>query len=116
MIKMKKWFALLLTACMVLTSFAGCGQSGQSGSDAPAEKDFVNVAMAYQITTLDSGINTETGNDYIINHMYAGLFRKDEKILKLEKEIEDFNFLDCLLKQEKEQYKNLLEEVRNLLK
>jgi len=48
--------------------------------------------------------------------LIADLFRKDEQILKLEKEIEDFNFLDCLLKQEKEQYKNLLEEVRNLLK
>ncbi|MBO4991957.1 MAG: peptide ABC transporter substrate-binding protein, partial [Firmicutes bacterium] len=91
---MKKWFALLLTACMVLTSFAGCGQSGQSGSDAPAERDFVNVAMAYQITTLDSGINTETGNDYIINHMYAGLFRKDENGIPQKELCEDYTVSD----------------------
>lgn len=72
---MKKWIALVLTACIVLTSLAGCGSSGDNGV---ASVSSVNVSMGYQITTLDGGINTETGNDYIINHMYSGLFRLDE--------------------------------------
>ncbi len=98
---MKKVTALLLAICMIL-GLAACGSSGSSGSSAPASSgstpastssapassapaaepaaatSSINVAMGYQITTLDNGINTETGNDYILEHLYAGLFRLDE--------------------------------------
>ena len=29
------------------------------------------------ITTLDHGINTETQNEYVLTHLYSGMFRKD---------------------------------------
>lgn len=73
---MKRRIALLLTACMVFTLLVGCGSSDDNGGGAAADGS-INVAMGYQITTLDNGINTETGNDYIINHLYSGLFRLD---------------------------------------
>ena len=80
---MKKLVSLLLALSMMLCLFAGCSSS--KGNDSPAGGDSaspkgegVNVAMPYQITNLDEGINTETGNDYILDHLYAGLFRKDE--------------------------------------
>ncbi len=87
---MKKFIAFLLVACMAVTLLAGCGSSSSSApasSAAPAAsaaeepavvENSVNVAMGFQITTLDSGISTETGNDYIIEHLYAAMFRRDE--------------------------------------
>jgi len=44
------------------------------------------------------------------------LFNKDETILELEKEIEDFTFLNKLLKQERDQYKDLLKEIGDIIK
>ncbi len=80
---MKKFVSLLLALSMMLCLFAGCssskGNDSQAGGDSASPKgEGVNVAMPYQITNLDEGINTETGNDYILDHLYAGLFRKDE--------------------------------------
>ena len=80
---MKKFVSLLLALSMMLCLFAGCssskGNDSQEGGDSASPKgEGVNVAMAFQITNLDEGINTETGSDYILNHLYAGLFRKDE--------------------------------------
>ena len=101
---MKKLISLLLVLVMIL-GLAACGSSGSTGStessapaasSAPASTSSsapastapaaepaaapssINVAMGFQITTLDNGINTETGNDYILEHLYAGLFRLDE--------------------------------------
>jgi len=42
----------------------------------------------------------------------AELFLKDEKILELENKIEDFTFANQLLKQERDQYKELLDEIK----
>lgn len=47
--------------------------------------------------------------------LIADLFRKDEKILELEKEIEDFKFTNHLLEQERNQYKELLDEIKEAL-
>ena len=101
---MKKLISLFLVLVMIL-GLAACGSSGSTGStessapaasSAPASTSSsapastapaaepaaapssINVAMGFQITTLDNGINTETGNDYILEHLYAGLFRLDE--------------------------------------
>jgi hypothetical protein len=48
--------------------------------------------------------------------LIADLFRKDEKILELEKEIEDFKFTNLLLEQERNQYKEMLDEIRDVVK
>ena len=47
--------------------------------------------------------------------LIAELFRKDETILKLEKEKEDFKYKEELLKQERNQYKDLLDEIKNMV-
>ena len=44
------------------------------------------------------------------------LFNRDETILELEKEIEDFSFSNNLLKQERDQYKDLLKEIGDIIK
>lgn len=47
--------------------------------------------------------------------LVAELFEKDEKILELEKQIEDFRFTKYLLEQERNQYKGLLDEIQQLI-
>ena len=47
--------------------------------------------------------------------LIAELFQKDEHILELEKEFEDFKFSNRLLEEERNQYKELLDELKNLV-
>lgn len=47
--------------------------------------------------------------------LIASLFERDEKILELEKQIEDFKFTKHLLEQEKKQYKSLLDELKQII-
>lgn len=96
---MKKLIALLLALCVTLGMLSGCGTNeepastpGESGE--VAEVSNINVAMGYQITTLDNAINTETGNDWILEHLYAGMFRKDENGVAQKELCEDFTISD----------------------
>ena len=43
------------------------------------------------------------------------LFRKDERVFELEKQIEDFTYANHLLKLERDQYKELLDEIKEAL-
>ena len=47
--------------------------------------------------------------------LIAELFMKDEEILELDKKVEDFTFANQLLKQERDQYKDMLDEIKDLL-
>ena len=47
--------------------------------------------------------------------LIAELYRKDEKILELEKEVKDFSYTNQLLKQERDQYKELLDEIKEMV-
>lgn len=47
--------------------------------------------------------------------LIADLFAKDEQILEMEKTIEDFKFTNRLLEQERNQYKSLLNEIKELV-
>ena len=47
--------------------------------------------------------------------LIASLFERDEKILELEKQIEDFKFTKHLLEQEKKQYMSLLDELKQII-
>jgi hypothetical protein len=47
--------------------------------------------------------------------LISDLFRKDESILELKKEVEDFKFKTQLLEEEKAMYKGLLDKVQNIL-
>lgn len=48
--------------------------------------------------------------------LVADLFKKDEKIFELEKQNADFKFSNYMLEQERDQYKGLLEEIRDMIK
>ena len=45
----------------------------------------------------------------------ADLFRKDEKILELEKEIEGFKYENYLLEQQRNEYRDLLDEIKEMV-
>ena len=47
--------------------------------------------------------------------LIADLFQKDEKILELEKQIENFKFTNHLLEQERNQYKSLLDNIAKMV-
>ena len=47
--------------------------------------------------------------------LVTDLFQKDEQILDLEKQIEDFKFMNYLLELERNQYKSLLDEIKENL-
>ena len=42
-------------------------------------------------------------------------FEKDERILELERQIEDFKFTNNLLERERDQYKDMLDEIKELV-
>ncbi len=65
---MKKLLALILclALCLGATAFAEEGAKE------------LNVAIGSQFTTLDPALNTEVVNNYVITHIYSGLFAKDE--------------------------------------
>ncbi|MEE3486984.1 MAG: peptide ABC transporter substrate-binding protein [Bulleidia sp.] len=81
-------------AALMAMSLAACGSSGTAAStassaasstdaaSAPAEttasgKDSITVAIDGQFTTLDPALNTEVVNNYILDHIYSGLFKLD---------------------------------------
>ena len=47
--------------------------------------------------------------------LITDLYQKDEKILELENQIEDFKFSNYLLEQERNQYKSLLDEIKQIV-
>ena len=69
-----------------------------------------HMAKVWQLYSRVRGI--ESANEI---KLIAELFKKDEKILELEKEIEDFRFSNRLLEQEREQYRDLLDEIRQIV-
>ncbi|MDR1438853.1 MAG: peptide ABC transporter substrate-binding protein [Clostridiales bacterium] len=103
---MKKFIALLASLALLIGAAGACSPQAQDGAattanagattanaeatsasegaaTAPAapasEGTSMTVAVDSQFTTLDPGLNTEVVNNYAINHMYAGLFEKDEQ-------------------------------------
>ena len=67
----KKSIALLLALTMLAGLFAGC--SGEKESDGTS----LTVGVGAQFTTFDPGLNTETINTYVTQHMWASLFARD---------------------------------------
>ena len=49
-------------------------------------------------------------------YLISSMFKKDEKILELEKKIENFNFTTHFLEEERNTYKNLLDELKHIIK
>ncbi len=47
--------------------------------------------------------------------LISELYRKDETILKLEREVEGFKFKEHLLKKQRDQYKELLKEIKDMV-
>ena len=64
---MKKLLAVLVCLMMVFASMA-----------AMADESPLTVAISSAFTTLDPALNTEVVNNYVLSHIYAGLFKPDE--------------------------------------
>lgn len=71
------------------------------------ESDIVKVWKLY--------LRLKDAKTYRERIMIADLFAKDEQILEMEKTIEDFKFTNRLLEQERNQYKSLLNEIKELV-
>lgn len=72
----KKSAAMLLTAVLALsTVMTGC--SGKSENE--TNDNSLTVGVGAQFTTLDPGLNTEVINSYVLRHIGAGLFVKDDE-------------------------------------
>lgn len=69
-----------------------------------------HITKVWEIYTRLKDIPTEKEINLIAN-----LFRKDDEILELEKKVEDFTFTNQLLKQERDQYKELLDEIKEMV-
>lgn len=69
-----------------------------------------NIVKAYQ---LYSRVKNIKSSEEIF--LIAKLFQKDEKILELEKQIENFKFTNYLLEQERNQYKSLLDDIAKMV-
>ena len=67
---MKRILALIVCLALALTSAAAFAE------EAPATE--LTVAIGSQFTTLDPALNTEVVNNYVLSHIYAGLFKADE--------------------------------------
>ena len=68
---MKKTYAKLMTAVMAAASIL---PTVPTAADETAEST-LNVAIGSQFTTFDPALNTETANNYVLNHLYAGMFQ-----------------------------------------
>lgn len=64
---MKKLFCMMIALALMLT-VVGVAE----------EPSVITVASGSQFTTLDPALNTEVVNNYVINHIYVGLFTTDE--------------------------------------
>lgn len=72
----KKSTALLLATALALgTMFTGCSKNEM----VTADESSLTVGVGAQFTTLDPGLNTEVINSYVLKHIGAGLFVKDDE-------------------------------------
>ena len=70
----------------------------------------LSIQKVWELYTKIKDIPSESERNLVID-----LFKKDEKILELEKNVEDFTFTNQLLKQERDQYKELLDEIKEMV-
>jgi hypothetical protein len=71
----------------------------------------LNIQKVWELYSKIKDIPTETERKLVVD-----LFEKDEKIFELEEQIKDFSFANQLLKQERDQYKELLDEIKDALR
>jgi len=90
---MKRFFALMLALVMVLSLFAGCGgkapatdapaaDSGNAAeSNTPTAPKEINIAKAYDATTLDPHQGNDDGSYNIIKYLSEGLVRNKAGVI-----------------------------------
>lgn len=71
---MKKMYTKLMAAAFTAASVMAAAVPA-TAEEAGSE---LTVAIGSQFSTFDPALNTETANGYVLNHMYAGMFRKGE--------------------------------------
>ncbi len=80
---MKKAMKLAVSGALALV-MAGCSSADSSSSEPAASepsvsdhKDSVTAAVFSQFTNFDPAVNGELVNTYVLNHMYAAMFKRD---------------------------------------
>ena len=69
-----------------------------------------DICKIWEIYSRIKGVSSKTEWELIVE-----LFKNNEKISDLEKQIEDFKFTNYLLEQERDQYKDMLDEIKDLI-
>ena len=69
-----------------------------------------DICKIWEIYSQIKDVSSKTERKLIVE-----LFQKDEKILGLEKLTEDFNYTNHLLEQERDQYKDMLDEIKEMI-
>ncbi len=82
---MKKAYTMMLAAALAVTSL---GTTAVFAEEETSNE--LTVAVGSQFTTFDPALNTETANNYVLTHMYSGLFRKDETGAVVKELCEDY--------------------------
>lgn len=75
---MKKLLMLCLSSLLMLSMLTACGgnNNNQGTNEDGTVKQELTVAVSSQFTTLDTGLNTETVNNYVLAHTAPALFKK----------------------------------------
>ncbi len=82
---MKKAYTMMLAAALAVTSL------GTTAAFAEEEtSNELTVAVGSQFTTFDPALNTEIANNYVMTHMYSGLFRKDDTGVAVKELCDDY--------------------------
>ncbi len=105
---MKKALTLAMTGVLALT-MAGCSSGGSGSASTPAassseptasepassdHKDSLTVAVFSQFTNFDPATNGELVNTYVLNHMYATMFKRDAESLIVNDLCTDYTISD----------------------
>lgn len=69
-----------------------------------------DICKIWEIYSQIKDVSSKTERKLIVE-----LFQKNEKILGLEKLTEDFNYTNHLLEQERDQYKDMLDEIKGMI-
>ena len=70
----------------------------------------LDIKKVWELYTKIKEVSSESERKLIVE-----LYFKDEHVLNLKKQIEDFKFTNHLLEQERDQYKDMLDEIKDLV-
>ena len=75
---MKRWLALFLSAVLLLSLLAACGEKGdteQEGEEIQGDTLSLTVSVTPQQTSVDPAVASQSGGETILYHLYENLLR-----------------------------------------